>query len=89
LLLKEIKKPQFSPDEKISVNMKFTHAQTRLVVVPVQNKAKKSSQPTEEDKEMEKGIKQERQQKCDAHIVKVMKTHKEVKHQDLMAKVIA
>lgn len=68
--------------------MKFTHAQTRLIVVPVQSNKKKTSQPTEEDKEMEKGIKQERQQKCDAHIVKVMKTHKTVSHQDLMGKVI-
>lgn len=38
---------------------------------------------------MEKGVRQERQSVCDAYIVKVMKTHKQVLHTDLIQKVIA
>lgn len=57
--------------------------------MPVQNAKKKSAEPTEEDKELEKGIRQERQQICDGNIVKVMKTHKSVIHVDLVQKVIA
>ena len=89
LLSKEEPKPEFKPDEKIQVNLKFQNPQTRLNVVPVPAQKKKTIEATEEDKEMEKGIKQERQLVCDGYIVKVMKTHKTVNHQDLMTKVIA
>lgn len=88
LLNKEKNKAEFEKDEKISVNLKFTNAQLRLQLLPQLNQKKKTNEPTEEDKENEKGIKQERQAVCDAYIVKVMKTHKTVMHTELITKVM-
>jgi hypothetical protein len=59
-----------------------------LQLLPQLNQKKKTNEPTEEDKENEKGIKQERQAVCDAYIVKVMKTHKTVMHTELITKVM-
>ena len=89
LLKKEINKPEFSPTEKIQVNLAFQNPQLRLNVVPIAVKKKKTGEKTEEDKEAESGITKERQQITEAYIVKVMKTHKTVKHTDLVTKVIA
>lgn len=49
------------PTEKIQVNLQFANNSLRLVAVPVANTKKKSAEPTEEDKDMDKGIKNERQ----------------------------
>jgi len=76
LLKKEINKPVFEASEKITVNEKFANAQLRLTIIPQQTAKRKTAEPTEEDKEIDKGVRSERQAVCDANIVKIMKTHK-------------
>jgi hypothetical protein len=59
LLNKEKNKIEFEKDEKISVNLNFTNTKLRLHLLPPINK-KKTNELTEEEKENEKCIRQQR-----------------------------
>ena len=85
VLNKEIKKPSLDkPGEKISINLAFKNNDIRVNVMPVLSKADKASKQTAQDSEIELGIKRERNQIIEAHLVKQMKTNKTMMYNDLV-----
>lgn len=85
-----MKKPQFAPNEKISVCEKFQNPNTRVMYVPTQTHKKKAGDTKEDEKikNDDKEIRQERQNIIDAVIVRIMKARKTDKHNSLMEDVI-
>jgi len=76
LLNKEIKKPIFEPNEKITPNLAFKSQTIRTDVIPKKSFKRKTVDRTAEELESEKIIRKERTYVVQAHIVKVMKSQK-------------
>ena len=74
LLKKEIKKPIFKEDEKISLNLGFKSNSIRVNLVPKKQTKKQTGELTEEEKKQAARVEKERTFVVQAHIVKVMKT---------------
>ena len=90
VLNKEVKKPTLGEQEKISLNLAFKNANIRVNVLPttIEKKPSGDMSASKADQELMDGIKRERNQKIDAHIVKQMKTNKTMMINDLQAKVM-
>ena len=88
VLIKEIKKPVFGPDEKISANDGFASNAIRVNLIPQKVVKKKTTEATEEENAQQKQVAKERQFVVQAHIVKVMKAQKQYKFQNLVADVM-
>ena len=88
VLIKEIKKPVFGPDEKITANDAFASNAIRVNLIPQKVVKKKTTEATEEENAQQKQVAKERQFVVQAHIVKVMKAQKQYKFQNLVADVM-
>ena len=77
VLKKEIKKPIFKDDEKITLNMTYKSNSIRVNLVPKKSTKKQSSELTDEERKQKARIDKERTFVVQAHIVKVMKTQKQ------------
>jgi len=83
-----MKKPQFLPTEKASVNQGFTNANIRVNFIPAQTHKKKTTEKTETEKMDDREIRIERQNIIDAVIVRIMKARKTEKHNQLLEDVM-
>ena len=75
-----MKKPQFAPTEKVSVNTGFSNNNIRVQFVPTQTHKKKTAEKNDSEKVDDKEIRIERQNIIDAVIVRIMKARKTDKH---------
>ena len=88
LLKKEIKKPIFKDDEKISINLAYKSNSIRVNLVPKKQTKKQTSELTEEEKKQAQRVEKERTFVVQAHIVKVMKTQKTYRFQQVQTDVM-
>ena len=88
LLKKQVNKPVFGNDEKITVNAAFTQNNIRINLMPVRTHKKKTTAATPEEIAQQKQINTERQFVIQAHCVKVMKAQKTYAYQGLVSDVI-
>ena len=88
LLNKEVKKPIFGENEKITVNAAFKSNNIRINLMPVRTHKKKTIAATAEETAQQKQIMKERQFVIQAHCVKVMKAQKTYAFQALVSDVI-
>ena len=88
LLLKEIRKPIFNDTEKIKVNPAFKSNSIRVNLIPQKSHKKKVIGETAEESAANKQITKERTFVIQAHAVKVMKTQKQHRYQNLLTDVI-
>lgn len=70
-----MKKPQFAPTEKVTVNQGFSNNNLRVNFVPTQTHKKKTAEKNDAEKVDDKEIKTERQNIIDAVIVRIMKVN--------------
>lgn len=76
VLCKEINKPVFGDNEKITVNDKFKSSAVRNNLIPQKVVKKKTMEATAEESAAAKQVAKERTFVVQAHIVKVMKAQK-------------
>lgn len=88
LLIKEVNKPIFNPQEKIKVNPKYASNSIRNNLIPQKIVKKKTAEATQEETAQAKQIARERTFVIQAHTVKVMKTQKTYRFQQLITDVI-
>ena len=88
LLNKEIKKPIFNDNEKISVNAAYKSPSIKVNLIPVKKIVKKEAKMTEEEEKAQKQVTKERTFVIQAHVVKVMKAQKNYRFLDLQTDVI-
>ena len=85
VLDKEIKKPNFDkPDEKISLNMKFSSNNIRVNLMPAQTQKKKTAEPDKNENALANDVKTERQVIIQATSVKILKTRKTIAYNELI-----
>ena len=89
LLKKAINNPDFKkPDELITLDMNFTSQRLHSNLMPKKTVKKATTAPTEEEKKEQQRIEKERTFAVQAHIVKVMKSRKQLQMQHLVSEIM-
>ena len=85
------KKPTFEPNEEIRVNLKFQNNNIRLNLVPMASAQKIASQGgsgAKNTEDVDSEVEKERAMVIDATCVRIMKSRKVCKHNDLIELII-
>ena len=86
----QIKKATFDDEnETFELNLQFASQQIRLNLIPVPAAKKKTTEETEQEKDIQNQVDNDRARYIDAAIVKIMKTRKTETHRVLVEDVMA